>query len=251
MIRVLLHGACGRMGHVIADLAKSDERLTIVEGVDARGEAYADFPVRKDLSECTEEADVVIDFSNASAADHLLDYCAGKGLPVVLCTTGLSDAQISHVKEAAKKTAVLRSANMSIGINLLLKILKEAAPKLAAAGFDCEIVEMHHNNKLDAPSGTALALADAVNSSLDNTCDYVYDRTQRREKRPKNEIGISSVRAGSIVGDHDVIFAGQDEVVTFTHRAYSRNIFAKGALTAAAYLAGKPAGLYDMQDVLA
>ncbi len=251
MIRVLLHGACGRMGHVIADLAKSDERLTIVEGVDARGEAYADFPVRKDLSECTEEADVVIDFSNASAADHLLDYCAAKGLPVVLCTTGLSDAQISHVNEAAKKTAVLRSANMSIGINLLLKILKEAAPKLAAAGFDCEIVEMHHNNKLDAPSGTALALADAVNSSLDNTCAYVYDRTQRREKRPKNEIGISSVRAGSIVGDHDVIFAGQDEVVTFTHRAYSRNIFAKGALAAAAYLAGKPAGLYDMQDVLA
>ncbi len=146
---------------------------------------------------------------------------------------------------------MLKSANMSIGVNLLLKLLAEAAPKLEAAGFDCEIVEKHHNQKLDAPSGTALALADAVNDSLEERCEYVYDRSTRREKRPRNEIGISSVRGGSIVGDHDVIFAGQDEVITFSHTAYSRAIFAKGALAAAAYLAGRPAGFYDMQDVLA
>lgn len=251
MIRVLLHGACGRMGHMIAGLCAEEEELKIVAGVDARGEAYADFPVYAALSAVKEEADVVVDFSTAAAVDDLLAYCVEKKLPVVVCTTGLSETQGVQVKAAAEQIAVLRSANMSVGINLLLKVLKEAAPQLAAAGFDCEIVEKHHNQKLDAPSGTALALADAVNAADGGDYNYVYDRSQRREARPRKEIGISSIRGGSIPGDHDVIFAGQDEVITFSHRAYSRAIFGKGALAAAKFLAGKPAGLYDMQDVLA
>lgn len=251
MTRILLHGACGRMGHMIAQLAAADQDVQIVAGVDAKGSAYADFPVYPALSDVKEEADVVVDFSTAAAADALLSFCEEKGLPVVVCTTGLSDAQLEQLKAATKKVAVLRSSNMSVGINLLLKVLKEAAPQLAAAGFDCEIVEKHHNQKLDAPSGTAIALADAVNEADGGDYAYVYDRTGRREARPKKEIGISSIRGGSIPGDHDVIFAGEDEVITFSHRAYSRAIFGKGALAAAKFLAGKPAGLYDMQDVLA
>ena len=196
------------------------------------------------------DADVVIDFSNASAVDALLEICADRKLPCVLCTTGLSDAQLELVKKDAQKTAILKSANMSMGINVLLKVLRDAAPILSAAGFDMEIVEKHHNQKLDAPSGTALALADDINEAAGGDFDYVYDRSTRREKRPQKEIGISSVRGGSIVGDHDVIFAGKDEVVTFSHTAYSRAIFGKGALEAAKFLAGKGAGMYDMSDVI-
>lgn len=251
MVRILMHGCCGRMGHMITDLAAKDAEVQIVAGVDARGEKYADYPVYHSLEEVQEAVDAVIDFSNAGAVDALLDWCAGKNIPAAVCTTGLSEEQMEHLRKTSEKIAVLKSANMSIGINLLLNVLKEAAPKLAEAGFDCEIVEKHHNQKLDAPSGTALALADAVNESEDGRYTYVYDRSQRREKRPENEIGISSVRGGSIVGDHDVIFAGQDEVITFSHMAYSRAIFGKGAIAAAKYLAGKEPGLYDMQDVLA
>ena len=177
-------------------------------------------------------------------------YCAGTKTPVVLCTTGLSKEQLVKVEETAKKTAVLKSANMSVGINLLIKLLKEAVPALAAAGFDIEIVEKHHNQKLDAPSGTAIALADAVNEAADGGYTYVYDRSQVRQKRGEKELGISAVRGGTIVGDHDVIFAGTDEVVTLEHRAYSRAVFGKGAVQAAKFLAGKPAGLYDMRDVI-
>lgn len=251
MVRILLHGACGRMGHIISDLADKDDSVVIVAGVDAFGEAYSAYPVYHSLAEVAEECDVLVDFSNAKAVDGVIAYCREKKLPAVICTTGLSDEQTGNLHAAAEDIALLKSANMSVGINLLLNLLKEAAPKLAAAGFDCEIVEKHHNQKVDAPSGTALALADAVNESLEGGYDYVYDRSGRREKRPKNEIGISSVRGGTIVGDHDVIFAGEDEVITFSHRAYSRAVFGKGALEAAKFLAGKPAGFYDMQDVLA
>ena len=196
------------------------------------------------------EADVVIDFSTASAMDGLLAYCSEKKLPVVVCTTGLSEEQMEVLHKTADSIAVLKSANMSVGINLLEVLIAQAAPKLAAAGFDIEIVEKHHNQKIDAPSGTALALADAANSALGNEYEYVYDRTVRREKRPVKEIGISAVRGGTIVGDHDVIFAGQDEVITLSHRAYSRAVFGKGAVTAAKFLAGKEAGFYTMGDVL-
>lgn len=249
MIRVILHGCCGRMGHIITDIVSGDDAVTIVAGVDAFGDAYADYPVFRSLEECP-EADVIIDFSTAAAVDSLLQYVGKKTIPAVVCTTGLSEEQTGTLQDVSAKAAILKSANMSVGINLLEAVLAEVAPKLAAAGFDVEIVEKHHNQKLDAPSGTAIALADAVNGALENEYTYVYDRSQRREKRPKKEIGISAVRGGTIVGDHDVIFAGQDEVITFSHRAYSRAVFGKGAVEAAKFLAGKPAGLYTMADVL-
>ena len=250
MIKMIMHGCNGRMGHVIVDLCKGDQDIQVVAGIDAFGESSYDFPVFKSLSECNVDADVIVDFSNASAVDGLLDFCTAKGIPVVLCSTGLSAEQLDKVKEASAKVAVLKSANMSVGINVLIKVLKEVSPLFAAAGFDIEIVEKHHNQKLDAPSGTAIALADSINESLDNEYEYVNDRSTRREKRPVKEIGISAVRGGTIVGDHDVIFAGLDEVVTLSHRAYSRAIFGKGAIQAAKFLAGKSAGMYDMSDVL-
>ena len=249
MIKIILHGCCGRMGHIITEICEKDENTQIVAGVDAFGDAYAGYPVFRALSDCP-EADVVIDFSTASAMDGLLAYCSEKKLPVVVCTTGLSEEQMEVLHKTADSIAVLKSANMSVGINLLEVLIAQAAPKLAAAGFDIEIVEKHHNQKIDAPSGTALALADAANSALGNEYEYVYDRTVRREKRPVKEIGISAVRGGTIVGDHDVIFAGQDEVITLSHRAYSRAVFGKGAVTAAKFLAGKKAGFYTMGDVL-
>ena len=250
MTKMIMHGCNGRMGHVIADLVKEDADIEIVAGVDAYGESSYAFPVFKSLGECNVSADVIVDFSNASAADGLLDYCAEKNIPVVLCSTGLSEKQLEKVRETSEKVAVLKSANMSVGINALLKVLKEVSPLFAAAGFDIEIVEKHHNQKLDAPSGTAIALADSINESMNNEYEYVYDRSSRREKRPEKEIGISAVRGGTIVGDHDVIFAGTDEVIEIKHRAYSKAVFAKGAIDAAKYLANKPAGLYNMADVI-
>lgn len=249
MTKVILHGCCGRMGHMITDLAAADPDIEIVAGVDSYGEAYAGYPVYRSLADCP-PADVIVDFSNAAAMEALLGYCGETKTPVAVCTTGLSPAQSELLAATAEKTAVLKSANMSVGINLLENVLKEVAPRLAQAGFDIEIVEKHHNQKMDAPSGTALALADTVNDALAEPYEYVYDRTGRRQKRPQKEIGISAVRGGSIVGDHDVIFAGQDEVITFSHRAYSRAVFGKGALEAAKFLAGRAPGLYDMKDVL-
>lgn len=250
MTRVIMHGCNGKMGRTISELIAADEEIEIVAGVDAWDEGKNTYPVFSTITECDVAADVVIDFSAAAAVDGLLEYCVKKQVPCVLCTTGLSEVQLAKVREAAGKVAVLKSANMSLGINMLLKLLKEAAGILAPAGFDIEIVEKHHNQKVDAPSGTALALADSINEELDQAYDYVYDRSQVREKRAQKEIGISAVRGGTIVGDHDVIFAGADEVVTFSHRAYSKAVFGKGAIQAAKFLAGKPAGMYDMSDVI-
>ncbi|WP_026506834.1 4-hydroxy-tetrahydrodipicolinate reductase [Butyrivibrio sp. MC2013] len=250
MVRVIMNGYSGRMGQVIASLAENDENVEIVAAVDVIRKEGVKIPFYSSLEEVKEEADVVIDFSTAAITDKVLDTCAEKNLPLVLCTTGLSDEQLSHMKETAGKIAILRSANMSVGVNVLMRVLKEAAATLSAAGFDMEIVEKHHNQKLDAPSGTALSLAEAINEGAGGDYEFVYDRSARREKRPHKEIGISSVRGGTIVGDHDVIFAGMDEVITFSHRAYSRGIFGKGALEAAKYLAGKAAGIYDMSDVI-
>jgi len=245
-----MHGCNGKMGQVISGLVEADNEAEIVAGVDVYDQVKNPYPVFKTIEECNVEADAVIDFSNAAGVDKLLDYCVSKKLPVVLCTTGLTEEQLAHVREASGETAVLKSANMSLGINMLLKLLKEAAGILAPAGFDIEIVEKHHNQKLDAPSGTALALADSINEEFDNSYEYVYDRSQERRKRSEKEIGISAVRGGTIVGDHDVIFAGADEVITFSHRAYSKTVFGKGAVQAAKFLAGKPAGMYDMSDVI-
>ena len=250
MTKVIMHGCNGKMGQMITGLIAADDEIEIVAGVDAFETGNNTYPVFKSIGLCDIGADVVIDFSNAQAIDGLLDYCMEKKLPCVLCTTGLSEAQLQKVEEAGEKTAVLNSANMSLGINLLLKLLKDAAGILAPAGFDIEIVEKHHNKKVDAPSGTALALADSINEELDNAYEYIYDRSGRREKRPVKEIGLSAVRGGTIVGDHDVIFAGADEVITFSHTAYSKAVFGKGAIQAAKFLAGKPAGKYDMSDVV-
>lgn len=250
MTRVIMHGCNGKMGQTITGIIAADEEIEIVAGVDAFDEGHNSYPVFKSIALCDIAADVVIDFSNAKAVNGLLDYCLEKRLACVLCTTGLSEEQIVKVKEASEKIAVLKSANMSLGINMLLKLLKQAAGILAPAGFDIEIVEKHHNLKVDAPSGTALALADSVNEELNNEYEYVYDRSGRREKRPRKEIGLSAVRGGTIVGDHDVIFAGTDEVITFSHTAYSKAVFGKGAVQAAKYLSGKPAGLYDMSNVI-
>jgi len=250
MIRAIMHGCNGRMGQFITGIAAGDEKIEIVAGVDPSDHIQNKYPVFDSIEKCDVEADVIIDFASAKATDALLDYCVEKQIPCVLCTTGLSEEQLKKVEEVSKKVAILKSANMSMGINLLMKLLKEASGVLADAGFDIEIVEKHHNQKVDAPSGTALALADAVNEALDNEYEYVYDRSGRREVRPKKEIGISAVRGGTIVGDHDVIFAGLNEVITFSHQAYSREVFAKGAIQAAKYLAGKPAGYYNMSNVI-
>lgn len=250
MIKVIMHGCNGKMGQVISGLIAADPDVEMAAGVDARDDGHNSYPVFTDIEDCNVEADCIIDFSAAAAVDKLLAYCVEKHLPCVLCTTGLSEEQLKKVEEASKSTAILKSANMSLGINLLLKMLKEAAGVLAPAGFDMEIVEKHHNLKVDAPSGTALALADSINEEFDNQYEYVYDRSSRREKRPKKEIGISAVRGGTIVGDHDVIFAGADEVITFSHTAYSKAVFGKGAVQAAKFLAGKSAGMYNMGDVI-
>ena len=250
MVNIIMHGCNGRMGQVISDIVAKDENAQIVAGIDIVDNKENGYPVLTDIEAGDVEADVVIDFSNAKAVDALLAYCEKKNLPVVLCSTGLSEEQIFAVNDLSKKVAVLRSGNMSLGINTLMKVLKSVSAQLAEAGFDVEIVEKHHNQKLDAPSGTALMLADAVNEQVNCEYEYRYDRSTVREKRPKKEIGISAVRGGTIVGDHDVIFAGNDEVIEFKHRAYSRNIFANGAIAAAKFLKGKAAGMYDMSDVL-
>ena len=250
MTKVIMHGCNGKMGQVITGLIAQDEDVKIVAGIDTYDEKKNDSPVYKTIRECQIAADVVIDFSNAKAVDELLNYCGEKKLPLVLCTTGLSEDQLAKVTETSKETAILKSANMSLGINTLMDLLQTAIKKLAPAGFDVEIVEKHHNQKLDAPSGTALALADAMNEAMDNTYSYKLDRSSERKKRDAKEIGIQAVRGGSIVGEHEVIFAGTDEVIEFKHTAYSKAIFGKGAVEAAKFLKGKPAGMYDMHDVI-
>lgn len=250
MVNIIMHGCSGRMGQIISGLAASDENVNIVAGIDIVDNGNNSYPVFTNIKDCDVAADVIIDFASAKAVDALLDYVEERQMPVVLCTTGLSEEQLARVEEVSKKVAVLKSANMSLGINTLFKVLKSVAPLLAEAGFDIEVVEKHHHFKLDAPSGTAIALADAVNESLPEKYDYRFDRSADRMVRPKNEIGFSAVRAGTIVGEHDVIFAGEDEVITFSHTAYSRSVFGKGAIEAAKFLSGKPAGYYSMKDVI-
>ena len=250
MVNVIMHGCNGKMGRVITNLVEEDDNIQIVAGIDAYTGMANEYPVFASSKECDVKADAIIDFSVTAAIDDLLDYAVSTKTPVVVCTTGLSANQLEKINEASKSVAVLRSANMSLGINTLMKILKIATDVLADRGFDIEIVEKHHNQKVDAPSGTALALADCINQELNNEYDYTYDRSTVREKRKKNEIGISAVRGGTIVGEHEVIYAGTDEVIEIKHTAYSKAIFAKGAIDAAKFLANKEAGMYDMSDVI-
>jgi len=251
MIDVIVHGCSGVMGQAVVRMVREDPDMEIAAGIDPRGGDENSFPVYKNIGDCKEAADVIIDFSTAAAIDSLLSYCAEKKMPVVLCTTGLSEEQLNRLPEISERTAVLKSANMSLGINLLMKLLKEAAEILGPANYDVEIVERHHNRKLDAPSGTAISLADAVNSGLERKYSYNFNRSGERKKREHDEIGIASVRAGNIVGEHEVIFAGTDEIVEFRHTACSRSVFAQGAVEAAKFLVGKDPGMYDMADVIA
>ena len=231
MTKVIMNGCNGHMGHVISDLCEKDPEIEIVAGIDINTEQHYGYPVFANIGDCDVAADAIIDFSHVSCIDALMAYCVSRQIPVVVCTTGLSGEQDALLKTSSEKVAVLKSANMSLGVNTLMELLQTAAKVLAPAGFDMEIVEKHHNQKLDAPSGTAIALADSMNEALD-------------------EIGIQAVRGGNIVGEHEVIFAGTDEVITFKHTAYSKAIFGKGAIEAAKYLAGKPAGFYGMADVI-
>lgn len=250
MTKIIMHGCNGKMGQVITGLVKDDADAEIVAGIDIADNRDNAYPVFTDIDACDVRADVIIDFAAAAAVDKLLAYAERTKTPVVLCTTGLSEEQLQKVSETSKRVAVLKSANMSLGINTLIKLLKDAANVFAPAGYDIEIVERHHNQKVDAPSGTALALADSINESQGNAYEYVYDRSSVRQKRDKKELGISAVRGGTIVGDHEVIFAGVDEVIEFKHTAYSKSVFAKGAVEAGKFLAGKPAGMYNMADVI-
>lgn len=251
MTKVIINGCNGKMGQCISEICRQDAEIEVVAGIDVYKGIENDYPVFSSIWACDVAADVIIDFSSANAVDELLDYCEEKEMPVVLCTTGLSEEQIAKVSKVSQNTAVLKSANMSLGVNTLIELLRKAALVFAPAGFDMEIIEKHHNQKVDAPSGTALALADAMNDALEQDYTYKYDRSKERAKREKYEIGISAVRGGTIVGEHEVIFAGQDEVIEFKHTAYSKAVFAKGAVEAAKFLHGKPAGYYDMADVIA
>lgn len=248
MVNAILVGACGKMGNNVAERAKSDDQINIVAGIDKFNNG-ADFKVFTDFCELNIKADVIIDFSNPALLDDMLDYAIKNRLPIVIATTGFSDLQIEKIKESAKIIPIFFTFNMSVGVNLLCSLAKKAAGILGD-GFDIEIVEKHHNQKLDAPSGTAIMLANSLNSVFDDKLSYEYDRHSKRQKRPKNEIGIHSVRGGTIVGEHDVIFAGCDEVITLSHAAYSKQVFATGALKAAKFLVKMPCGLYDMNDIM-
>ncbi len=251
MTRIIMSGACGRMGRVIAGLVNEDKDAEIVAGIDVVEDDTLGFPIFKSIKDCDVEADAIIDFSTPAVLDDILEYAISKQVPAVMCTTGYTSEQLDSIREASKKVAILKSANMSLGINTIINLLKPASNVFCNNGYDVEIVEQHHHTKLDSPSGTALALADAINDATDGRYSYVYDRSDRRMVRPENEIGISAVRAGTIPGTHDVIFAGPDELIEIRHIAYSRSIFGKGAISAAKFLKGRDAGMYDMSDVIA
>lgn len=251
MTKIIMHGCNGRMGQMITSLAAEDKDIEIVAGIDISQHIENPYPVFTKLSECDVDADVVVDFASALVVDELIDTCIEKKLPIVLCTTGLNKEQLQKVNDASKQIPILRSANMSLGINVIEDVLKKISGLLNESGFDIEIVEKHHKMKKDAPSGTALALADAVNEGLSHKKDYIFDRSNRLEARRDNELGISAVRGGTIVGEHEVIFAGTDELITIKHTAYSRAIFGNGALSAAKFLSNAKPGMYNMGDVVA
>ena len=248
MKKIILCGANGKMGHVIRNIVAADKDCEIVAGIDKNTEA-ADFPVYSDFNSIKEEADVIIDFSNPALLNSLLEYSAAKKIPVVIATTGFDDDQKKQIENAATENGVFFTYNMSLGINLFATLAKKAVDVLGN-DFDIEIIEKHHNQKIDAPSGTALMLADAICEEIDKPMKYEYDRHSKREKRSKNEIGMHAVRGGTIVGEHEIIFAGRDEIITLSHSARSKEIFAVGAVNAAKYMVGKGAGLYTMKDLI-
>lgn len=248
-MKIIICGCNGKMGKAILKTIENSPQYDVVAGVDINNEPNGIFPVVSNISAIKEKADVIIDFSNPKALDSLLDYAQNSNTPVVICTTGLSAVQIDKIRGVSKKLPVFYSRNMSLGINLLIELSKIAS-KVLGENFDIEIIEKHHNQKIDAPSGTALMIAEEISSALPNEMDFVYNRSNVRKARAKNEIGIHSIRGGSIPGDHEVIFAGEQEIVSISHHAQSRDIFAKGAIKAAEFIINQQPGLYTMQDVV-
>ena len=249
MLKILLSGCFGKVCRAVATEIEKMTDVCVASGVDICSDLKADFPTYTNFDDVKQKPDVIIDFSNPSGLDDLLDYCKANLVPVVIATTGYSDEQIAKIKSASETTPVFFTFNMSLGVNVLVGLARQAA-KILGDDFDIEIVEKHHNQKIDAPSGTAIMLADAINGVLDERMVYDYDRHSRREKRKRNEIGIHAVRGGTIVGEHDVIFAGNDEVITLSHSAQSKNLFATGAIKAAVYLKDKAPGMYNMEMLL-
>ena len=248
MINVILCGSGGKMGGFVADALKNDKEMQIVAGVDKFNNSQS-FPVFKNFNEITVECDLIIDFSHPALLDDMLKFAKSKNIPLVIATTGYNEAQIDAINKASSEIPVFFTFNMSLGVNLICSLAKKAA-SILGDGFDVEIVEKHHNQKIDAPSGTAIMLANSVNEVFGDTMNYEYDRHSKRGKRTKNEIGIHSVRGGTIVGEHDVIFAGRDEVVTISHSAFSKEVFAVGAVKAAKFIYGKKPGLYNMNSIM-
>lgn len=249
MVKIALTGACGHMGRVIASLIKEREDCSIIAGIDKVNDQYSDFPIFERLFDMPEKPDVIIDFSHPSVLPDLLSYCKMNGTAAVIATTGYSDEERAQITSASLQIPIFFTFNMSLGINLLAELAKQAV-KVLGGQFDIEILEKHHNQKKDAPSGTAIMLAEAINEELNNKYHFVYDRHSVRRPREKTEIGISSVRGGTIVGEHDIIFAGHDEVITLSHSAQSKEVFAVGAVNAAIFLCEKPAGMYNMNDLI-
>lgn len=250
MINVIMHGCNGAMGKVVCNHIHNEKELDIVAGIDVSLDNAATFPTFSNIQDCDMPADVIIDFSTARAVPEVLEYAVSKKMPLVVCTTGLDDNSLERLAEISKEIPVFLSANMSLGINLVAALAKKAASVLGAAGFDVEIIEKHHNQKVDAPSGTAYLLGKEINEAMGGDYEFVTDRSQVKEKRSPKEIGMHAVRGGTIVGEHTIIFAGRDEIVELTHKAASKDIFAKGAIEAAKFLVGKPAGKYDMSNLI-
>ena len=250
MIKIFMNGCAGRMGRVIYSMTKATEDMEIVAGGDIVERADGiDFPIFTDLSKCDVDFDVIIDFSNAKAVPALIDFAVAKNKPLVCCTTALTEETVAKLKDASSKIPVFKSANMSFGMNVMFELLRQATRALYP-GFDIEVVEAHHNRKLDAPSGTAMTIADVINSQIDEDMELVYDRHDRNEKRKPNEIGMSAIRGGNIVGEHDVYFICDEEQIKISHSAFTRDVFARGSLTAAKYVADKQPGMYDMEDIV-
>ncbi len=248
MIKVLINGCNGKMGQEVIKAISNNENFTVLNGVDKEENSDYIFPVYTDVNDIKEKPDVIVDFSVPVATMQILEYAKNNKIPIVIATTGLSEEQKQNIKEYSKVIPVFQSANMSYDINLMKKIVAEVAKNLS--GTDIEIIETHHNRKVDAPSGTALLLADSINDALGNSMEYNFNRFQNREKRKKNEIGFSSVRGGNIVGEHTVCFFGENDCLEITHKAYSRGLFAEGALKGAEYIIGKDKGYYTMDDIL-
>lgn len=248
MTDIILCGANGKMGRVIRDIVAKRDDCRIAAGIDLNTVSDS-FPIYSSFDEIKEDADVIIDFSNPALLNDLLDFAVKKSMPVVIATTGYDESQKKQIQEASRKTSVFFTYNMSLGINLLANLAKKAVQVLGD-GFDIEIIEKHHNQKIDAPSGTALMLADAICEELNKPMKYEYDRHSKREKRTKNEIGMHAVRGGTIVGEHEIMFAGRDEIITLSHSARSKEVFAVGAVNAALFLKDKPAGMYSMKEMI-